>query len=715
MSHDHSSTTTPLADTAIEITLRDLLAEYAVLHRFRNDTPHPIEAIYSFPIPLDAAFLGMQATLGGETLSARVMPARRATREYDDAIADGDSAVLIEQVEPGMLCVSLGSLQAGEQGEIVLRFAAALGVAGRIARFSLPLVHRPRYGRSRLLDHGTCPDNDFAVEHPLTATIRVRGLLADKPVQCTTHGAQFQRDGDDTVLRLDQAMLDRDLVLTFDLGEQSASSLRHVADGDASIGVLNFIVPHEAQAAATPRDICLLLDGSGSMAGDAIEQSRAALHALAAQLGEHDRIQVIRFGSATAALFRRPLRVTARVRAALCELADTVNADLGGTEMARALDVGLRDLNALDGAGQQKVIVLVTDGAVHARVLEESARKAAKAGIRIFVVAVGSSAGVDALMPLARQTRATLERAVPAEPIDAAVLRQLQRARQAAPLDLAIDWGAGATPLPAGPLYAGDAGLAIAFLPDHAPRTVCMNLPGGPCTFSLGDEAPELSAAWRAWAGQQACHNATADGRESLALRYGLITPETSAVLVKVRAHDEKAGELPTFTAIAHMQPAGMVGLDLDLPMFLRRQADSGPSSEYPAGQRRGRGALRETLRSRLRDGIEGVAESLFLSTDLFGNNRRPTRAQVEKALLHALFQLLFVDEPVPIDLDTVLAQLDAELRDAAARLLRKRGTNLACIADALALFDALCARYPNQTPALDDDQEARRGVVAAM
>ena len=177
--------TTPLARSALHVTITDLVAEYELRHVFRNDTTRSIEAVYSFPVPLDSAFMGMEATLAGEQRLAQVLPRQQASRNYDDAVADGDSAVLLERLEPGMLCVNLGNLKPGEEGEIVLRFAAALFTADGTARFSLPLVHRPRYGRS-LLDDLHKPRHEFAVEHPLEATIRVTGLLARSPVNCAT-------------------------------------------------------------------------------------------------------------------------------------------------------------------------------------------------------------------------------------------------------------------------------------------------------------------------------------------------------------------------------------------------------------------------------------------------------------------------------------------------------------------------------------------------
>src|SRR5690554_2293762 len=322
-------TTTPLSHSRLQVTITDLVAEYELRHAFRNQGSDSIEVVYSFPIPLDSAFMGMEATLARDRRIARVMPCKRASRQYDDAIAEGDSAILLEQLEPGLLCINLGNLKPGEDGEIVLRFASHLASSDGIARFSLPLVHRPRYGRGRGgLSPREKPGNDFAAEHPLEATIRVTGLLASAPVDCSSHGARFSRDGDAQVLELNGALLDRDLVLRFDLPADASGQGRLVADDDGAIGMVTFNVPLQPESAGAC-DLCLVLDCSGSMGGDAIRQTRAAIQAVAAALGDGDRIQVLRFGSQTIPMFQRPMKATNRVREALSELAATINADLG--------------------------------------------------------------------------------------------------------------------------------------------------------------------------------------------------------------------------------------------------------------------------------------------------------------------------------------------------------------------------------------------------
>ena len=90
-----------------------------------------------------------------------------------------------------------------------------------------------------------------------------------------------------------------------------------------------------------------------------------------------------------------PLMTTLVVPASV-ELADTVNADLGGTEIGMALETALQQLGAPE-PGRRRAIILVTDGAVQPRDVARAQKAAVAAGVRIFVIAVGGSAGTEVL------------------------------------------------------------------------------------------------------------------------------------------------------------------------------------------------------------------------------------------------------------------------------------------------------------------------------
>lgn len=696
---------TPLAHSTLVVIITDLVAEYELHHAFHNDGFESIEAVYSFPVPLDSAFMGMEATLAGERRVAKVLPRTQATQDYDDAITEGDSAVLLERLEPGMLCVSLGNLKPGESGEVVLRFAAPLHCAGGAARFSLPLVHRPRYGRSRL-DEVVEPRHDFAVEHPLDATIRIRGLLAHAPVSCATHAARFAADAAGQELRLKQAMLDRDLVLIFELPEGFAGQARLIRDGEAAIGMLSFNVPQGTRQVG-PCDLCLVLDGSGSMTGDAIAQSRAALSTVASLLSDEDRIYVLRFGSTTVPLFRRPLKATMRVREAMNELADTVDSNLGGTEIRMALQNAIGALAGLKASpNRSQAIIVATDGAVQPHEIQAAQEIALGLGIRIFVVAVGSSAGADVLAPLATTTGGVLERAVPAEPIDEVVARQLHRAREPAPVAIEIDWNCPqATSLPIGPVYTGDTVTAIAMLPVGQCITAEVRIGHGDATRVSVPGKPEEAPALCAIAGQLAWQHAPDEAKETLALCYGLVTEETSAVLVKVRTDNDKVEGQPVVMRVAHMLPEGMVvaasmtcmavgmssndGFEyLDIPAFLRKDSDDQVRIAEKRAKRTSKG-----------HGASIVAKPLTLDPVIL------------TTLTGALAHLLLDDGTEDVTLQKLLSLVDEAWRDQVAAYLAiecPRGINWR---SALALLSKLLARSTIDYT-LTDDQEAMFAVL---
>src|SRR5690606_7930389 len=116
-------------------------------------------------------------------------------------------------------------------------------------------------------------------------------------------------------------------------------------------------------AARLPRDAIFVIDTSGSMSGQSIEQAKAALSLALDRLAPGDRFNVIRFNHETEALFPGLRPWTAdTLRAAQAAVA-ALEAD-GGTEMRPALRL------ALDSGGDGEMpgdrlrqVVFLTDAA----------------------------------------------------------------------------------------------------------------------------------------------------------------------------------------------------------------------------------------------------------------------------------------------------------------------------------------------------------------
>ena len=606
--------TQPLQQTRVDVRIRDLVARFELEHQFRNGKDQPIEALLTFPMPPDAAFLGLDAEIGGKHLAAKVIASGAAEERYGEALSEGNTAILVQTPEPGIVTLSLGNLLPGEGATVRLRFATRVPVAGSSAWFRLPTVLRPRYGKWFLEDFER-PEFDMAAEHPLSVAVEIEGLLHGSAMSCPSHAVRFEAGASTTRISIPSAYLDRDVVLQFDLLAVPPPTLDVIQHGDLFLANLTGPVP-ESAATPGPIELCLLLDGSGSMAGDAIMQSRDAVRAIAGLLGAEDRIQVLRFGSTLRPIFRRLMPCKAAVRQALDELAGSLEADLGGTEMGAALLRAVQDLGERR-ENRTRVVILVTDGAVQPHDLAEARKALVEAGIRVFVVAVGSSAGVEVLRPLAHGTGGLIERSILGEPIDAAAARMARRARHPAPLPVTLSWpGGNAEVLPMTPVYPGDA-LEVAVVADARPTGPVVVQVGG-SDHSLEARRPAADDALLAILGQARYGAAGKDARQAIALAHGLLTRETSAILVHERAEEERAESLPLMVKVPSMMPAGMVAkagpvrsmgsarvacsvpiphpsmlqgsssidaslLDLDAPLFSRRPPDDFDFSGIPA------------------------------------------------------------------------------------------------------------------------------------
>ncbi|HSJ97088.1 MAG TPA: VIT domain-containing protein [Myxococcota bacterium] len=130
----------PLQGVSARGRLRGLLFELTVEQTYENRSAHNVEAVYTFPLPHRAVFLGLEVELGGRMLAAQAVRTDRAHREYEQALDRGDSAVLLEQASDGLYTASLGNLMAGERAVIRYRYAELLAPAQCRLRLAIPTV-----------------------------------------------------------------------------------------------------------------------------------------------------------------------------------------------------------------------------------------------------------------------------------------------------------------------------------------------------------------------------------------------------------------------------------------------------------------------------------------------------------------------------------------------------------------------------------------------
>lgn len=547
--------------------IHSTLARITMRQAYRNDTHRNVEAIYTFPLPPTAVLLRTVVEIGGKRYEGVVLPKARAEAEYEDAVAQGNTAIMVERPEPGVYTMNVGNLMAGESATVEIEFAQLLDWSHGRMRLALPMTLAPRYGEERgRLEPQARPNIDPALERgfSLQLTVAVRGSVSSP-----SHSISTGLTERNLVVLLNQksAWMDRDFILMVKAAAAPEPFAMTAADGDSRVGYVSFQIPESGEAAGG-RDVRIVVDCSGSMNGDSIALARAGTLNLLNRLRESDRFGLVAFGS-TARAFKSTMApaTDANVERAV-EWAQGLAADMGGTELATALESAM-DMRGPRGPGD---IFLVTDGQVGES--EKTLARARQLGHRVFVVAIGVSPSRGLLEELAEITGGAIDYISPGEDVAEAIGRQFARATQAPIEDVSVDWGAlaaGASPsgIPAGPAYSGDTIHAFCDV-GAEPRSlqvsyrsggqrVAFEVPCAPAPQELESGiVPRLAASQRIreWLRSKDCDRASA---EALAVKHQLVTELTNYVLVVDRG-DAKAADFPKTVPVPTMLAAGWGG-----------------------------------------------------------------------------------------------------------------------------------------------------------
>lgn len=589
----------PLEGARIDVAIDDLLAEFTLTQQFRNTTPRDIEAVFTFPVPMDAVFLGLSARLGERELEGRVIERQKAARKYEEAIAAGDSAVLVERTQDGMLTANIGNLKAGETISVRLRFAQWLSFNGELVRFRMPTTIAPRYGNPRMVERDQ-PVTDLLAQYRFAAEIRVSGLLAKAELSSPTHLVTVRRDGDSVVLALKSAWMDRDFGLDAHLDDADRCSAMSAPDGDGEL--VTVAVAADLAGRQEALDVSLVVDCSGSMGGVGIHYARIALKEIIRSLSPADQVNLIRFGSSHEKCFPKLAPMDVDLRSRLEEHVAALDANMGGTELIPALETAAEDLAKTDPRKERsRVIFLITDGEVTETRLEQLKQLCTRAGIRIFCVGVGGSVAEDTLRALSDATSGAVEIVYHNENMSDRIVSHFRRVRSTMAKITDVIW-------PAMPswchvpktFYSGDTIRCFARFDRRIEGDVVVQWQAaqrGEARLSIrrAETKEHLSTPARMAAHQQLSLTHQHEAKVDLAVRYQLMSDVTSAVLVAKRDEGEQAGDMPDTVRVPQQMAAGWGGMNddglcdleipgVDLPSIIqcaRRPASAPAPSEW--------------------------------------------------------------------------------------------------------------------------------------
>ncbi|ABZ76540.1 Vault protein inter-alpha-trypsin domain protein [Shewanella halifaxensis HAW-EB4] len=567
----------------VKAVLNGVLSQVNIEQTYINAENTNIEAVYTFPLPLDAVLLELVVEINGETLTGQVKPRAIAETQYEEAITEGDTAVLLTKIKDGLYCVNLGNLLAGESAIIKFKYAQIHQWQGDSLRFYLPTTLAPRYGNPidyRLEPHQV-PEHKLLAPYALNFELTIQGQLASAALNSPTHAITKHYDNESLKVSLNNqtAAMDRDLIVEFTQPKYYAGEGLWSKDDDKVVALTSFYPQIDLPQTTSSRCIKMVVDCSGSMLGDSITQAGIALKQILKLLNEDDWFNIILFGSHHKSLFSESVKANrANLDIAAKELAN-LNADLGGTEMLSALNA------AYDSAAPAELasnILLITDGEIWGE--EQLICKAQESNHRHFVVGVGSAVSEAFLKQLADKTGGASEFVTPNENMSSRIVQHFCRIKQSKLTQSDIRFGEESNNdktlsqslSQQTTIFAGDTVNSFAQLEQLTTKQATLSFAYNRASNTEQGESDKQSQSYK----QSIELQEYTDSLNTLArlaayarlpslpkqqaieqaLKYQLITDDTHCILVKTNHNQVDLG-LPEMRTVPHQIPAGYMGM----------------------------------------------------------------------------------------------------------------------------------------------------------
>ncbi|WP_338421561.1 VIT domain-containing protein [Nostoc flagelliforme] len=121
------------------------LSRVEVIQSFENPFTQPLEALYIFPLPDEAAVDDMEIKIGSRIIKGNIKKREEAIAIYEKAKQEGRTAGLLEQERDNIFTQSLANIKPGEQIDVTIRYTESLKFEAGNYEFVFPMVVGPRY------------------------------------------------------------------------------------------------------------------------------------------------------------------------------------------------------------------------------------------------------------------------------------------------------------------------------------------------------------------------------------------------------------------------------------------------------------------------------------------------------------------------------------------------------------------------------------------
>ncbi|XP_032401502.1 von Willebrand factor A domain-containing protein 5A-like isoform X1 [Xiphophorus hellerii] len=457
----------PLKSIDAQLEVKDHVATLVSTLNYENKEDKPLEAVFVFPLPGDAAVCHFSAQIGETHIVAEVKEKQQAQEEYDDALSSGQQAFLLEESEqsPDIFSLKVGRLPPGESASIRLEYVTELAVqADDGLRFCLPAVLNPRYqpqgSEGPSVQVTSVPASLVPYSLSFSAQVSSPRPISKIESSCSLEPLQYlNADQTKATVKLGGGhKFDRDIELLIyykdthqpsavvEAGQASAKPGSLMGDPVVMVSLYPEFPQSVMSSLATCGEFVFLVDRSGSMdcpmnnstpQETRISSARDTLLLLLKSLPMGYYFNIYSFGSSFEHIFPKSVEYTKKTMKKALEKVEKMESNLGGTEI-------LQPLNHIYSQAcipkHPRQLFVFTDGEVrNTKEVTDLVKKNAGSH-RCFSFGIGEGASSALINGMAKDGGGQAQFITGADRMQPKVMQSLRFALQPAVNDISVSW-----------------------------------------------------------------------------------------------------------------------------------------------------------------------------------------------------------------------------------------------------------------------------------
>ncbi|KAJ5073666.1 von willebrand factor a domain-containing protein 5a [Anaeramoeba ignava] len=444
----------PLKGISITANIVDFTAEVTINQRYENQEKQPIEAIFVFPLDPDSSICGLEVFMEGKHIVGKVKEKQKARDKYEDAIAQGHTAIKMEKEVDGVFNMNVGNIAPEKQCIVTIRYVTELtATEDKELRFFIPTTITPLFvpKHQEIKDIAPLLETEYTPKVGYGFTLNMNISMASEITEIKSQSHEIKSEinkkfGTITLLTEPDESLSKDFEILIQVTEphepRAIIQYKDTENKEREYAALMSFYPDIADK-DVQTELLFLIDRSGSMSGTPIRSVSETLDIFLHAIPDTCAFNIIGFGSNYETLFPTSVKYSQESLEKALSHAKNMRANLGGTELLRPLQYIFSN-QPMEGYARQ--VFLLTDGEVYNVDELKNLVRFQSSTTRVFTFGIGSSASRALVKGIAEAGGGQAEFIVNNEDIRPSVMRQLNRALQPAITNVSIEFVNGPKP-----------------------------------------------------------------------------------------------------------------------------------------------------------------------------------------------------------------------------------------------------------------------------